>query len=214
MDETSGRVIVVDDDPSILKAMQRLFASHWLEVLTFDRPRRFLDSDIVYRCPTCLVLDIRLPDMNGLDLQMELQTRNRCVPIVFITGFGEIPISVMAMKRGAVDFLPKPVDDADLIAAVKDALQKDRETKGVSEKIKNIRERLSVLTSREFEVLRHIISGLLNKQIAFELNISEKTVKVHRARVMIKMGAYSVPDLVRQCDLARIPPASAIDHYR
>lgn len=209
MSETRELVIVVDDDPSICKALSRLFRSSGYDVQVFESARQFLDVPIAHHGPCCLVLDVRLPDLNGLDLQRELLARDHWMPIVFITGHGDIPMSVKAMKMGAVDFLSKPVDDEDLLNAVREAFRKDRERRVSLEERRNIRRRLATLTPREFQVLRYVISGLLNKQIAWELGITEKTVKVHRARVMEKMAALSVADLTRLADKAGVKPALA-----
>ncbi len=209
MRENRELVIVVDDDPSICKALSRLFRSSGYDVQVFESARQFLDFPIAHDGPCCLVLDVRLPDLNGLDLQRELLARDHWMPIVFITGHGDIPMSVKAMKMGAVDFLSKPVDDEDLLNAVREAFRKDRERRVSLEERRNIRRRLATLTPREFQVLRYVISGLLNKQIAWELGITEKTVKVHRARVMEKMAALSVADLTRLADKAGVKPALA-----
>ena len=214
MDEKSGRVIILDDDHSVLVAMRRLLLSHGFEVLTFDGGGHFLESGIVDCCPSCLVLDVFLPDINGIDLQLELMARNWIMPIIFITGYGDIPMSVKAIKRGAVDFLSKPVDATTLIEAVDEALRRDFAARDATEKIDHIRTRVEDLTPRERQILPYVISGLLNKQVAFALGISEKTVKVHRGRIMAKMSADSVADLVRQCEMAAIAPLSNLAPYR
>jgi RNA polymerase sigma factor (sigma-70 family) len=209
MSEPRELVMVVDDDPSICKALSRLFSSCGYDVHTFESARQFLDAAISDDGPCCLVLDVRLPDLTGLDLQNELLKRNRWMPIVFITGHGDIPMSVKAIKRGAVDFLPKPVEDEDLLTAVREALRQHTHTRSSVEEHREISKRLSTLTPREFEVLRYVVSGLLNKEIAWELGISEKTVKVHRARVMKKMGAPSVAHLTRLADKAGVKAVQA-----
>jgi RNA polymerase sigma factor (sigma-70 family) len=211
MSKPGELVIVVDDDPSICTALSRLFRSCGYEVRTFESARQFLDAATSDDGPCCLVLDVRLPDLTGLDLQKELLERDCWMPIVFITGHGDIPMSVKAIKRGAVDFLPKPVDDEDLLTAVREALRQDTDTRVSVAEHRDISKRLSTLTPREFEILRYVVSGLLNKEIAWELGISEKTVKVHRARVMKKMGAPSVAHLTRLADKAGVQPFQGND---
>jgi FixJ family two-component response regulator len=207
MGKDRERIIIVDDDPSVRRGLKRLFVSSGYEVEDFASARQFLDADMAHDRPSCLVLDVQLPDLTGLDLQRELLERGRDMPIVFITGHGDIPMSVEAMKLGAVDFLPKPVESEELIRAAREALLKDRELLALSIEQKEIRRRLDTLTPREFEVLRYVISGLLNKQAAYALGITEKTVKVHRARVMEKMGASSLVDLTRLADKGGVRPA-------
>lgn len=212
--QRSSRVIVVDDDTSVRTAMRRLFASNGFDVLTYDSGRRLLESRLDENCKACLVLDIRLPDANGLELQMEMRSRYPMMPIIFITGYGDIPVCVAAMKQGAIDFLTKPVEDKILLDAVNEAFRKIAETRAASEQSREMRKRVESLTLREHEVLQHVISGLLNKQIGHELGISEKTVKVHRARVMEKLGACSAADLVRRAGTAGIAPVEIADQYR
>jgi len=214
MNSICGWVILVDDDPSVRTAIRRLLASHGFNVQTFDSARRFLNADIEKTRTTCLLLDVRLPDADGLDLQTDLLARYPMLPIIFITGYGDIPMTVRAMKRGAIDFLSKPLDEAALLDAVRDALRKAGQTRIALEKSGDLQKRVERLTPREYQVLPYAISGLLNKQIAYELGISEKTIKVHRARIMKKLGAGSVADLVRQAEMAGIAPADAVDHYR
>jgi FixJ family two-component response regulator len=204
--ETKGTVLVIDDDPSVRKGVTRLLRSSGFAVRTFGSAQEYLDSPINHTLPTCLVLDVMLPGLDGLGLQEELDSRDDRVPIVFITGHGEISDSVQAMKRGAVDFLPKPFDDEDLLRAVGEALQQDSERRTARDLAKDIAERLRRLTPREHEVLRHVIAGQLNKQIGFALGIAEKTVKVHRGRMMEKMEVSSVAELVRLAEKVGIEP--------
>jgi FixJ family two-component response regulator len=194
-------VFVVDDDPSVRSALKRLIKSVGLKVTTFTSAQEFLDhdhSDI----PSCLVLDIRMPGLSGLELQDQMAAAGLNMPIIFITGHGNIPTSVRAMKAGAVDFLEKPFDDQALLDAIHQAIEKDKKAKREQTEIREIKQRVASLTTREYEVFSLVITGMLNKQIAFELGTSEKTIKVHRARVMQKMHAESLADLVRLAEKA------------
>jgi len=192
-------VYVVDDDPSVGRALARLMRSVGHEVRTFTSALAFIESE-KREAPSGLVLDVNMPGLNGLELQAYLIERKTVFPIVFITGYGTVPDSVRAMKAGAVDFLQKPFSDEDLLAAVSNAVETDRRAKQEREQLKALMERLKTLTPRESEVFRLVVTGMLNKQIAFELGTVEKTVKVHRARIMAKMGANSLADLVRFAD--------------
>ncbi len=196
MKTPDGTVLVVDDDPSMRKALTRLCLSAGLKVNAFASAREFLDVGPPSG-PACLVLDVRLPGLSGLDLQSELACRNIQTPIVFITGHGDIPTSVRAMKAGAVDFLTKPFKDKDLIAVIRDGLGKDAQLKLAQGEREAVQRRLDSLTPREREVYDLVVKGLLNKQIAAELGASEQTIKVHRARVMEKMEVESVAELVQ-----------------
>ena len=189
-------VFVVDDDPAVLKSLSRLLRSARLDVATFGSPREFLERhDSI--APGCLVLDVAMPGLNGLELQEALTKKGSELPIVFLTGHGDIPMSVQAMKRGAVDFLTKPVNDEDLLKAVHAAIEQDRVARQARAELDEIQQRLATLTPREREVLEHVIAGQLNKQTAADLGTVEKTIKVHRARVMEKMMVQSVAELVR-----------------
>lgn len=192
----NGIVYVVDDDKSVCRALARLIRSIGLAVETFQSATAFLDYTMPDR-PGCLVLDIRLPGLSGLDLQAALHQSAREVPIVFITGYGDVPTSVRAMKGGAFDFLQKPFHDQELLDCVQRALVRSREQRADRAERTELQRRYDSLTPREREVLALIVSGKINKQIAGDLGIAEKTIKVHRGRVMEKMQASSVADLVR-----------------
>ncbi|MHC4712706.1 MAG: response regulator transcription factor [Planctomycetota bacterium] len=207
MTESRGTVVLVDDDISIRRGLARLLKSHGYEVEAFGSAREFLGAGLDCPIPACLILDVRMPGLDGINLQKELVSREGSAPIVFITGHGDIPMSVTAMKRGAVDFLPKPFDEGDLLKSVEAALRKDRRDRRRLEESRRARRRAETLTPREYEILTYVITGMLNKQIAFALDISEKTVKVHRGRVMKKMGARSVAELVRLAENAGVLPA-------
>ena len=186
----------MDDDPAVLKSLARLLRSARLAVATFSSPREFLDRHDP-NVPGCLVLDVAMPGLNGLELQQALIASGHELPIVFLTGHGDIPMSVQAMKSGAVDFLTKPVNDDDLLKAIRAAIDKDHLQRQARAEIAEIQQRLATLTPREREVLEHVIAGQLNKQTAADLGTVEKTIKVHRARVMEKMKVQSVAELVR-----------------
>lgn len=196
MKESSPIVYVVDDDPSVRRSLARLIRSAGFRVETFAQAQDFLEQK-GWMDPNCLVLDVNLPGLSGLDLQKELSSKGYSMPIVFITGYGTIPMTVQAMKGGAVEFLEKPVDHQVLLNAIHQAIEKDRQMRRQYNELKGIRQRLTSLTPREKEVLPLVVSGMLNKQIAFKLGTTEKTIKVHRARIMEKMGADSLADLVR-----------------
>jgi FixJ family two-component response regulator len=199
----SRPVFVVDDDASIRRALTRLIKSAGYQVNTFASAREFLESGCHSEGPGCLVLDVRMPGLSGLDLQSELQKANLTLPIVFITGQGDIPMSVKAMKAGAVDFLPKPVKDTDLLRAIEQALARGVHDRAERSELEDIQRRVEKLTPRERQVMGLVAKGMLNKQIAFELGTVEKTIKVHRARVMEKMQVQSLADLVRLVEKLR-----------
>jgi FixJ family two-component response regulator len=189
-------VFIVDDDPSVREALTGLFRSVGLRAQSFSSAQEFLQ----YRrpdVPSCLILDVRLPGVSGLDLQRELARRDQEIPIIFITGHGDIPMSVRAMKAGAVEFLPKPFRDQDLLDAIGLALQRDIAARQQRAELSDVRTRHGSLTTRERQVMSFVIRGMLNKQIAAELGISEITIKVHRRHVMEKMNAPSLAQLVR-----------------
>ena len=207
MTENEPIVFIVDDDDSVRKSLARLITSVGLKVETFSSANAFLKRDS-YDGIACLVLDIRMPGLSGLDLQTELAKAERSLSIVFISGHGSITMSVQAIKAGAVDFLEKPFEEQDLLDAVHLAIQKDRAAKEKLAELREIQERVESLTPREREVFALVVTGMLNKQIAFEMGISEKTIKVHRARVMQKMQAESLADLVRLAEKARVKPVT------
>ena len=204
MTEESPIVFVVDDDASIRDALKSLIRSVGLRVELFGSPREFLQGKRP-DAPSCLVLDVRLPGESGLDLQRELAEANVHIPIIFITGHGDIPMSVRAMKAGAVEFLTKPFRDQDLLDAIQLGLEQDRARRLRHAETALLRERLESLTPREREVLPLVVSGLLNKQVAAELGTTEATVKVHRSQLTRKMGADSLAELVRMAEKIGIP---------
>ena len=202
----SPTVFLVDDDPSVRRALARLLRSAGYAVQAFASAREFLERRLDGDAPACLVLDVRLPGLNGLDLQQALQDEKAALPIVFITGHGDIPMSVKAMKAGAVDFLAKPIKDKDLLKAIDQALARAARERVAREEIDQILQRVDTLTPRELEVLKLVITGMLNKEIAHQLGIVEKTIKVHRARVLEKMGSGSVVELARLAAKVGISP--------
>jgi FixJ family two-component response regulator len=201
-------VVVIDDDDAVRAAVKGLLESVGLKVLLFQSAEEFLEC-AVPDTPCCMVLDVRMPKMSGLQLQEELTRAAVQIPIVFITGHGDIAMAVRTMKAGAVDFLTKPFNNQELLDAVFAALERDRIRRSQRESISAIREHYNLLSAREKEVLSHVAAGQLNKQIAAELGISEVMVKVHRANGMRKMHAKSVAELVRMTDLLRVGQASA-----
>jgi FixJ family two-component response regulator len=206
MNATKELVCVVDDDQSVRRGLRRLFKSAGYTAEMFASAEDYLTRE-AFEGPICLVLDVRMPGLNGLDLQRTLESRGGCEQIVFITGHGDVATCKQAMKKGAIDFLTKPFDDTELIEAVERSLARAREILKRQAERRAARSRIDKLTPREFEVLRFVIRGLLNKQIAGELNTAEKTIKVHRGRVMQKLGLTSVPDLVRFSQSAGVSPA-------
>jgi FixJ family two-component response regulator len=199
MSETDAVVFVVDDDAPMRESLKNLIRSVGLRVELFASAQEFLRSKRPDQ-PSCLVLDVRLPGLSGLDLQRRTGDAGIEIPIVFITGHGDIPMSVRAMKAGAVEFLTKPFRDQDLLDAIQQALERDGKARDQRAALEELRSRFASLTSREREVMKRVVAGLLNKQIGAELGTSETTVKVHRHQVMEKMGAGSVPELVRMAD--------------
>jgi FixJ family two-component response regulator len=204
MTEAAPVVFVVDDDPSVRRAIKRLVESVGLQVELFGSAQEFLRSKRP-NAPSCLVLDVRLPGISGLDFQRELAEANIHIPIIFITAHADIPMTVRAMKAGAVEFLTKPFRDQDLLDAIHLALQRDRTRCLQEAEVAKLRDRYESLTPREREVLPLVVSGLLSKQIADAIEATEATVKVHRSQLMRKMGANSVPDLVRMAEKIGIP---------
>jgi FixJ family two-component response regulator len=200
-------VFLVDDDASVRRALTRLIKSAGHQVQAFASAQEFLGT------PTgagveetgCLVLDVRMPGLTGMDLQRDLQSKNRNLPIIFISGHGDIPMSVKAMKDGAVDFLPKPVKDGDLLPAIEQALARASHARAERKELADIQRRAEKLTAREREVMALVASGMPNKRIAFQLGTVEKTIKVHRARIMQKMEVQSLAGLVRAVEKLRVP---------
>src|SRR5437660_4000776 len=203
MSDPAPTVYLVDDDVSVLRGLGRLLAAAGMKVAAFDSPREFLGR-LDPAAPGCLILDVAMPGLNGLELQQALAARGSALPVVFLTGRGDIPMSVQAMKRGAADFLTKPVDDEMLLATIRNALEKNRASRTAREELAQTEKRLAMLTAREREVLERVVTGRLNKHIAAELGTVEKTIKVHRAHVMQKMGVRTLADLVRLAGRAGI----------
>lgn len=201
MSETVPIIFVVDDDASVRKSLSRLLKSAGHAVEAFASASEFLQREH-YEGVGCLVLDVQMPGLNGIELQRALMQKDYFLPIIFITGHGDIPMGVRAMKSGAVDFLPKPFNDDVLLKAVDQALARCRQERITRAEVADIRSRLATLTPREHEVLQHVVTGKLNKQIAADLGAAEKTIKVHRGRVMQKMKVQSVAELVRIAEKA------------
>jgi FixJ family two-component response regulator len=203
MNMAEPSVYVVDDDVSVRTALARLLKSVGITVKTFSSAQEFLGQATPGESG-CLIVDLRMPGMSGLDLQDQLSSRQLSLPVIFLTGYGTVPASVRAMKAGAVDFLEKPVDDQTLLDAVLKALERDRLARLEQAEMQAIQQRLASLTPREHEVLTFIISGRLNKHVAVELGTTEKTIKVHRARILEKMQCASLAELVRLAEKAGI----------
>jgi FixJ family two-component response regulator len=208
---SEATVVVIDDDPAIRESLKSLLRSVGLEVRTLASVSEFVKSERP-EGPSCLILDVRLPGKSGLDFQRELAAANTRLPIIFITGHGDIRMSVQAMKDGAIEFLTKPFRDQDLLDAVQLGLARDRVRRDEERSLASLRDRFETLTLREREVMAEVVRGRLNKQIAFDIGVSEVTVKVHRGQVMRKMKASSLPDLARMADrltpLTQKPEAS------
>jgi FixJ family two-component response regulator len=204
MTERIVTVFIVDDDAGVLKALTRLVSANGYRTQSFTSPREFLachDGSL----PGCAVFDVSMPDLDGLALQAALSVPGAQRPVIFITGKGDVPTSVRAMKAGALDFLTKPVGDKDLLSAIARAVERDGEDRRARAELALIEQKLATLTPREREVLGHVVAGRLNKQIAGDLGTVEKTIKVHRGRMMEKMGVRTVADLVRAAEKAGIP---------
>jgi FixJ family two-component response regulator len=205
-DGTDSVVYVVDDDPDVRGGLKQLLESVGLTCVLFNSTAEFLQNKRV-GAASCLILDVRLPGTGGLDFQRKLVEAHINIPIIFITGHGDIPMTVQAMKRGAVEFLTKPLREQDVLDAVSVALERDRVMRGQFKELQTLQSRLERLSDREREMMTFVISGLLNKQIAARTGLTEATVKVHRHNLMKKLGATSVPELVRMADMLGIVPA-------
>lgn len=207
MNSPAPTIFVIDDEPSVRKAIERVLRAAGLKVSTYARAQEYLERYDPH-APGCLVLDLAMPGLTGLELQQVLAARVGAPPIIFLTGRADVPDGVQAMKCGAVEFLTKPVDDRTLIEAVRSAVEKDRLDRSARAELAEIRKRLAMLTPRESQVLRYVVAGKLNKQTAAELGAVEKTIKVHRGRVMEKMQVQSLAELVRLTSRAGItsPP--------
>ena len=208
MVEERAVVFVIDDDPSMRFALEDLVSTVGLEVRAFAAPQEFLQSKPP-DAPGCLVLDVRLPGMSGLTFHKELARLGVALPVIFITGHGDIPMSVRAMKAGAVEFLTKPFHDQDLLDAIHTAIECDRKRRREAVRLAELRERFATLSERERQIMTLVVIGRPNKQIAAELTLSEMTVKVHRGQVMRKMHAGSLPELVRMADRLDVPTATS-----
>src|SRR6201985_3376503 len=205
MSDAKSTVLVIDDDAALRASVGRLLRSLGISVQLFASIPDFLKSELP-DCPTCLVLDIRLPGQSGLDLQREPAAANREIPIIFVTGHGDIPMSVQAMKRGAIKFLTKPFRDQDLLDAIQLGLSRDRARREREKDLAALRERFGLLSPREREIVIQVVHGRLSKQIAHDIGIAEATVKVHRSRAMQKMQARSLPELGRMADKLKLVP--------
>ena len=206
MNNSDTMVYVVDDDPTVLQAVSRLLRATGFQVSTFSSPHRFLEQRDPH-ATACLILDLAMPGLNGLQLQQTLASTGEPLPVIFLSGQADVPASVNAMKRGAADFLTKPVERDALVTAVRSALKRAAAARLVDREVAEIRERLQSLTPRQYEVFQHVISGKLNKQTAADIGAAEKTVKAHRARMMEKMKVESVAELVRFAERLGISPA-------
>jgi FixJ family two-component response regulator len=202
--DTNNKAVVhvVDDDPSLRGALESLFDSVGLETRTYGAARDFLDAGLADELG-CIVIDIRLPDKSGLEFQTQLTQLGVRLPVIMMTGYGDIPMTVRAMKRGAVDFLPKPFRDQDMLDAVMSAIERDRQRRTADEGASRMRQRFETLTPREQQVMMLVTTGKMNKQVAGDLGISEITVKLHRGAAMRKMGARTLADLVRMAEVVK-----------
>ena len=199
-------IYLVDDDPSIRSSLSLLLESAGYDVICFKSANDLLKYGLDSLTSGCIILDVKMPGISGIELQKELASHDFDIPIIFITGHGDIPMSVQAIKNGAVNFLAKPFEDNELLDAIDEALLREKESLGKKSEQDQVKQKIDTLTPREDELLRYLITGMLNKQIAYELNISERTVKAHRKQVLIKMGIQSIAELVRLTEKAGIKP--------
>jgi FixJ family two-component response regulator len=206
MRDTNPSVLIIDDDPEFRDSVGRLLRTVGLDTQQFSSVAEFFNADPHTDGPTCLVVDVRLPGRSGLELQRDLAAANRQLPIVFITAHGDIPMTVQAMKGGAIEFLTKPFRDQDLLDAIAAGLARDRARRESEEALAVLRERFDTLSSREREIMIQATAGRLNKQMAHDMGIAESTVKVHRTNLMRKMKARSLPELSRMADILRLTP--------
>ena len=213
MDENHSTIFVIDDDATVRKGLQRLLRAHRYQAETFASAEEYLARDR-YEGLGAIILDLSLPGLDGIDLQTRLLESGSQLPIIFLSGHGDIETSVIAIKRGAENFLTKPVDESKLLTALEEALSHHREILSKRLNTLTIKQQLDSLTPREYEILRYVISGALNKQIAQQLDIVEKTVKVHRGRVLEKMQVKSVAELVRLCDALGVLPQSVSSSHK
>jgi RNA polymerase sigma factor (sigma-70 family) len=206
MREEKPIIYVVDDDPSVRDSTELMLKSVGFNVKTFGSAQDFLKANLQEDLG-CLVLDVRMPEMSGLDLQEKLVSAKTPLPVIFITGHGTVPMSVRAMKAGAVDFLQKPFEEQDLLDAINRAVARQRERRSKKDQVEKLQLRLKALTPREYEVFSLLVTGMANKEIAYELGASERTIKAHRARIIEKMNAGSLADLVRFAEQLKTPPS-------
>jgi RNA polymerase sigma factor (sigma-70 family) len=206
MPELKPTIFIVDDDPSVRESTGLMLKSVGLNVKTFASAHNFLETEIE-EGPGCLILDVRMPGMSGLDLQEKLISAKAPLPVIFITGHGTVPLSVRAMKAGAVDFLQKPFEEQDLLDAINRAITRQRERQVKEDEAAKLQQRLKALTPREYEVFSLLVTGMANKEIAYKLGTSERTVKAHRAQIMEKMNAGSLADLVRFAEKLKTHPS-------
>ena len=203
---SDASVYIIDDDPSVRTGLTRIVKAAGINAESFESAGAFLSSD-KYKEHGCILLDVHMPEMTGPELQEKLIEAGCSMPIIFLSAHSDVPTTAKTMKKGAVDFLEKPVDQEDLMAAIQISLEHDLETRSKRTEYNSIQEQIRTLTPREHEVMTFVITGMLNKQIAAEMDISEETVKIHRGRVMQKLGIVSVAELVRICEKAGISPA-------
>ncbi len=201
-------VYIIDDDLSVRNGLTRIVKAAGINAESFESAGDFLNSE-KYKEHGCIILDVHMPEMTGPELQEKLIEAGSTMPIIFLSAHSDVPTTAKTMKKGAVDFLEKPVDHEDLMAAIKNSLEQDLETRSKRTEYNSILEQIKTLTPREHEVMTFVITGMLNKQIAAEMNISEETVKIHRGRVMQKLGIVSVAELVRICERAGVEPAKS-----